>query len=195
MRSGIIAGTAIVSMTLAPTVHGSKSGSEALFLSPSLAVQASIGVFKLGSVIMASVMEVLDDVEERADPTGFRQIESVAERGTDFAMTTVRYSGDVASLSFRASLAGPGAASGAEDETLAFTFEMDRGAFEGALDQSEAAAAAIAAGTEVPVAPVAITAGSAERLIGYSVVFASEPDVVVCVVLNDVGHQLYAAQT
>ena len=50
-------------------------------------------------------------------------------------------------------------------------------------------------GTEVPVAPVAITAGSAERLIGYSVVQASDPDVVFCVVLNDVGRQLYAAQT
>ena len=47
----------------------------------------------------------------------------------------------------------------------------------------------------MPVAPVAITAGSAERLIGYSVVLASEPDVVVCVVLNDVGRQLYAGQT
>ena len=195
MKSGIIAGAATVSMTLAPPVHGGQGGSEALFLSPSVAVQASILTFKLASVITASVLEVLDDEEERADRTGFRQVESVADRGSGFVMTSVRFSGDTASLSFRASLDNPGADSEAADEVTEFTFEMKREAFEDTLAESEDAAKAIVEGTEVPVAPVAITAGSAERRIGYSVVQASDPDVVFCVVLNDVGRQLYAAQT
>ena len=195
MKRGFIAGAAAVTMTVAPPVHAGADGSAALFLSPSLAVKASIGIFKLASVITASVVEVMDDDEERADRTGFRQVESVAERGSDFFMTSFRFAGDVAMVSFRASVAGEGAAPGAADEVAEFTFEMDRAALEDSLAESQTAPVAIAEGTEVPVAPVAITAGSAERLIGYSVVLASEPDVVVCVVLNDVGRQLYAAQT
>ena len=195
MKSGIIAGAGAVAMTLAPPVHAGADGSAALFLSPSLAVEASIAIFKLASVITASVVEVMDDDEERTDRTGFRQVETVADRGSNFKMTSARYSGDSALLSFRAFLTGTGAAPGAADESVEFAFEMDRAALDDALAESETARAAIAEGTEVAVAPVAITAGSAERLIGYSVVLAAEPDVVVCVVLNDVGRQLYAAQT
>ena len=195
MKSGIIAGAAAVTMTVAPPVHAGADGSAALFLSPSLAVEASIGIFKLASVITASVVEVMDDDEERTERTGFRQVESVADRGSNFNMTSVRYSGNSALLSFRALLTGEGAAPGAADEVAEFTFEMDRAALEDSLAESETASTAIVEGTEVPVAPVAITAGSAERLIGYSVVLTSDPGVVVCVVLNDVGRQLYAAQT
>ena len=195
MKSGIIAVAATVSLTLSPSVHGGRGGSEALFLSPSVAIQASILTFKLASVITASVLEVMDDEEEREDRTGFRQVESVADRGSGFFMTSVRFSGDTASLSFRASLKNPGADSEAAHEVAEFTFEMKREAFEDTLAEAEDAAKAVAGGAEVPVSPVAITAGSAERLIGYSVVLASNPDVVFCVVLNDVGRQLYAAQT
>ena len=192
MKSGIIAVAATVSMTLAPAVHGSQGGSGALSLSPSAAAHGSLLAFKLSAVIFGSVLEVLDDDDASADRTGFRLVEAVVERGSEFALTSVRHSGDSTFLSFRALLGGEVASPGAADQSVRFTFEMDRASFAASVAGSVAASAAIAAGSKVAVAPAALTAGSMERVIGYAIAMASDPSTVFCVVLNETGRHLYA---
>ncbi len=192
MRSRTIAGIAAVLTMLESPAHAA-GGSEAFIASPSLAVQGSVASFKLASVVLVVVFELLDREDDSTERSGFRHIESIADQGSDFFISSVRYAGDIAMVSFRASIAGTAQTSGAKDEEIRFTAEVQRDAFDGAFVESGAALTTIAEGTEVPVVPVAITAGSAERLVGYSIALAADPSVVVCVMLNDVGRQLYPA--
>ena len=184
----IFPGIVAVLMVLETPVHAS-GGSEALIVSPSLAVQGSVASFKLSAVVSQVVFELMDRKDDRTENSDFRHIESIADRGSEFVISSVRYAGDSAMVSFRALL------DGTTQEVVKLTADVPREAFDSALAQSGSASTALANGAGVPVVPVPLKAGSAERLIGYSIALASDPSVAVCVLLNELGKQLYVAET
>ena len=122
----------------------------------------------------------------------FEAVVSTAELGARFVITSVRFTEEVAIVVFAAYAAGASAAAVAGSDLLAFTIELSRPAFEASLADSLSVLTAIVGGTEVPVVATALAVGSGEQVIGYSFALAEAPGVVVGVVLNDVGRQLYA---
>ena len=121
-------------------------------------------------------------------------IASSAEAGARFVIVSLELAEDVAIVTVHASAVGTSAAAVAGSEVLEFTVEVSRIALEGSLAGTEHTLTAIANGTEVEVVATALTAGSAERVLGYSFALAEDPDVVAFVLLNELGRQLYAAQ-
>ena len=144
----------------------------------------------MGSLVAS---EAVGQASVVATHASFEAIASSAELGARFAIASVRFAGDVAVVSFTASAAIVAGTAAAGSAALAFSVEMSRAAFEGSLAGAEHVLTAVVDGTEVEVLATPLTAGTAERVIGFSFALAEDPGAVVCVVLNDVGRQLYAA--
>ena len=146
---------------------------------------------------LAGSVTALDSLAHAsADMTraSLQAMEASANLAAELAIASVRLVEDVAFISFTASGAGVGAAVGSATHVFSFTVEMSRTALEASLAGSVAALHAMVDATEVAVVAVALTAGSAGRVIGYRIALAEAPDTIVCIIFNDVGRQLYAAQ-
>ena len=163
--------------------HGSSQASE-----------GSAAGFETSLVGSLVASETIGQASVLSAHASFEAIASSAAAGARFAIASVRFVGDVAIVTFVASAAGTSAAAAAGSEALEFSVELSRAAFEASLAGSEGVLTAIVDGTEVAVVATTLTAGTSGQVIGYSFALAEDPDVVVGVILNDVGRQLYAAQ-
>ena len=189
----LITGTAAALMLLLSQAHAAGSATHSAHGS-SQASEGSAAGFETSLVGSLVTSETVGQASIAATHASFEGIAASAKLGARFAIASARFVGEVAIISFAASAAGTSAASAAGSEALVVSVEMSRAAFEASLAGSQRVLTAIVNGEEVEVVPTALTAGSAERVIGYTFALAEDPEVVVCVVLNEVGRQLYAAQ-
>lgn len=193
MLKRLIVPTATLVFLLPPSAHAAGSVTDSAKGS-SQASEGSAAGFETSLVGSLVASEASGQGSILVTHASFDAIASSAELGARFVIAAVRFAGEVAIVSFAAYAAGTSAAAVAGSELLEFSIELSRPAFEASLAASEGVSTAIANGTQVPVVATALSVGSAERIIGYSFALAEDPDVMVGVVLNDVGRQLYAAQ-
>ena len=113
--------------------------------------------------------------ERSRHPASFEAIAASAEAGARFVIVSLHFAEDVAIVTLRASALGTSAAAQGGLEVLEFSVELSRAAFEGSLAVSETALTAIVNGIEVAVVATLLTAGSADRVIGYSFALAEDP--------------------
>ena len=189
----LIAGTAAFLMLLAPAAHAADSATASVQGS-SEASRGSAAGFETSLVGSLVASDLAGQASVHGARASFEAIAASAEAGARFVIVSLHFAESVAIVTLQASAVGTSAVAHGGLEVLEFSVELSRAAFEGSLAVSETALTAIVNGIEVAVVATLLTAGSAERVIGYSFALAEDPDVVAFVLLNELGQQLYTAQ-
>ena len=184
----IIAGAAVALML---SFHASGGLADSTTASVT-ASQGSVAAFELSLVGSLKAADASVHASAQLVRASLHAVEASARLGTELALVSIVYTGTVARLVYRTSAAVAMEASKASGKAIEFSVELSRAAVEASLAASEPLLTAIGKGTAVAVKAVAITAGTAGQVIGYSLVAAASPAVVLSVVLNEVGRQLYA---
>ena len=170
-----------LSLTIAPASAISSGGSTASLEGVNTSLIGPITVSKgLGQASVGAVQAY------------YGAIEASAKLGREMLITSAKIVGDVVHLTIEAS----SAAVHPSGDVIEFTLEVSKSAFEASLTGLEATFELMLKGVKVAIKSIPIIAGVgvASQVVGHSLVLAASTAVVVGVVLNELGKQLYAEE-
>lgn len=177
---GSTTGSAIMSVA---SVLGANAGLEGSVTSAQIVlVGGSIAVVASAESVQASTMAIAQSIRI----------------GSEIVISSARVVGNSLYITYRVALGSAAAvsalgihvASNAAASAVEFTVAVSMAALSSGANAAHIILDGVQAGSKIAVRAVAITAGSAAQIVGYTLVLASAPTVAVGVVLTDLGQNL-----